>query len=128
MNSCEATLTKPLFIGGDVRAGEGLMSMMVRAAEANVMGRLHRLALFAGVTGTRVDSIPFTRSQDAQKIAQLLSVDAAEVRGRMHPTAPHSSADEYVDWYGTPLHRRYLETRRRRVAPASLATPVELRR
>lgn len=120
MNS-EATLTKPLFIAGDARAGEGLMSMMVRAAEANVMGRLHRLALFAGVTGARVDSIPFTRSQDAQKIAQLLSVDAAEVQGRMHPAAPHSSADEYVDWYGTPLHRRYLETRRRRVAPASLA-------
>lgn len=119
--SSSGSVLLPLFIPADVRPGEGLMSMMVRTAEKNVLGRLHRMAHFAELSDSRVDSIPFTRWNDATALASVLSVGVDHVRERMHPPVLHSSADDYVDWYGTPLHRRYIETRQRRFSLASLS-------
>lgn len=69
-----------------------------------------------------MEYLPFTGLEDAPAIAGLLDVPLDAVVGRMHPTRPHSSADDYIDWYGTPLPRRYVETRTMRFSPTSLSS------
>lgn len=112
----------PLFIPVRPEPGENLMSMMVRACDANVLGRLAQFQAIVETRKSRVEYLPFTGFEDAHVIAELLGVHLDVVVGRMHATWAHSSADDYIDWYGTPLPRRYVETRTMRFSPTGLAS------
>lgn len=114
------TLPLPLLIRVDPRPDEALLSILVRASQENVLGRLHRVASLAHLEKHRVEYLPFTAVQASESLAALLGVDEQLVSMRMHPKAAHSSADEYIDWYGTVLPRRYVETRRIRFGNAGV--------
>jgi len=111
---------RPLFISVHPQPEESLISVLVRASDANVMGRLNRFREIAGIRNPRMEYIPFTGFEHANVIAGLLDVPADAVLKRMHP-ARSDDAGEYVDWYGTRLPRRWIETRAMRFSPASLA-------
>lgn len=107
----QVALPKPLLIAVHAHKDEALMSILMRASHENVLGRAPRLASLAGIETNRVEYLPFTKLDEAGRLAALLGMPDSDIRRRMHPDAMHPSADEYVDWYGTPLPRRYIETR-----------------
>lgn len=109
----------PLFISVEPNPEESLMSVLVRASEANVLGRLDRLKAIAGICNSRVEYIPFTGFPHANVLARLLGIPVESVLTRMH-LALEEDAGEYVDWYGTQLPRRWIESRAMRFSPKSL--------
>ena len=116
----------PLFISVRPEPDENLLSMLVRACDANVLGRLAQFKAIAAITKSRIEYLPFTGLEEAPVIAGLLGVHPDVVVGRMHPAWSHGSADDYIVWYGTPLPRRYVETRAMRFSPTSLASADHL--
>lgn len=111
----------PLFISVEPNPEESLMSVLVRASEANVLGRLDRFKSIAGIRNSKVEYVPFAGFQHAEVIAGLLGVSEETILSRMHP-AHESQTGEYVDWYGTRLPRRWIETRVMRFSPGGLAS------
>lgn len=107
----------PLLIPIDDRPGESLLSLLVRAAEANVMGRLAKLLSLASIENIRLEHLPFTQIDAATSIATLVGVSPTGVRRRFHKAV--SRDQELVDWYGTNLPRRWI-SKNIRFAPHGL--------
>ena len=117
------TLTvKPLLISVDPQPGEYLMSLVVRAAEANVFRRPGALLSLVGMEAANVEMIPFTGQTYMSGLSALLGVDEQQVRGRMHLPVGANRAHEQVDWFGTRMPRRFIEATYCRVG---WAEPVE---
>jgi hypothetical protein len=75
----------------------------------------------ADVTSCRPSSLPFTGQLYAPLLAEQLSMEVEEVHHRMHEPVDRGDLLDYVNWYGTPLPRRLIETTARRVSPHALA-------
>lgn len=112
---------KPLLIGVKPVPGESLLSMIARATSDNVHEQTSQTLAFAGFSQPQLKHVPFSRIPRVKEIATLLSVTEHDVRSRMH--APARQNINWVDWYGTPLHRRYIEATVRRVSPVGFGNP-----
>ncbi|WP_296597994.1 hypothetical protein [Phenylobacterium sp.] len=97
------------------------MSIVLRTAEANVFGRMSRMLPLAGITGTRTSYIPYTGQLHVDALAAQMSISPDAVRARMHPCVQRpNKLHECADWYGTPVPRRWLASRERRISPEGL--------
>ena len=97
---------------------ESLMSLVARAAQANVFPRLSSLLSHAGVTSHPAFT-PFTAADHVEPLAELLGVDVEEITTRMH--LPTKDAPKgVVAWAGVRIERRWIEAKIRRVAPGAL--------
>lgn len=99
--------------------GETLLSLVARAAHANVFPRLADLFGHAGADGHPAFS-PFTLADRAQPLADLLGVPVEDVVSRLHPPHPDQRPKGAVVWAGVRIRRRSIEARARRVAPLAL--------
>jgi hypothetical protein len=104
------------------QAGESLLSLVARAAHKNVFEQPSQVLKFAGIKSAAPWFLPFTVAEHAEDIALLLSLDVAEIRARMHPSVTQPGMVELIDWYGTPLPRRFIEASARRYSPATMAS------
>ena len=99
--------------------GETLLSLVARAADANVFPKLADLLGHAGIGGHPAFA-PFTAADRPQPLAELLGVPVAEVAARFHPLHPDQSLKDARIWAGIRMRRRSIEARSRRVAPLAL--------
>lgn len=111
----------PLFGRVEPIAGESLLSLIARTAQVNVHDRLAAMLDEVDLGRARTANIPFSRVDHAYRLARLLSVEVDEIASRMHPRIGGESP-HYIDWYGTPLERRFIKTTMRRFAPKGLRT------
>lgn len=109
--------TLPLLIATDDRPGECLLSLLIRAANSNVMGRLAPLLSLAGIENVRLEYLPFTQMESVASIAKLIGVSPSAIARRMHKAIPGDR--EEVDWYGINLPHRWI-SKRVRFAPGDL--------
>ena len=117
MNSA---ITPPLPVFVKPHDDESLLSLIARAAKANVFERTGQLLTLAGSPTLKPAFVPFTGIESAEGIARLLSLPTDEIKSRMHPTVLRSDMINFVDWYGTPLSRRYITANARRYGGAAL--------
>ena len=113
-------MIRPLCASVDIYPDESLLSIIARTADANVVpntATLLRQAL--GAVG-QTASTPLTQTAKVQEIAALFNADPDQISARMLPSADGAQVTS-IDWFGTPLERRFLEVRKRRYAPAALA-------
>ena len=99
--------------------GESLLSLLVRACQANGIPRPSELLLEVGLTRYS-GYAAFTGQDRAADLATLLAVDEWEVVARMHSPAQVNADTTLVDWWGATLERRFVADKRRRFAPAAL--------
>jgi hypothetical protein len=111
---------KPFLIRVKPHPGESLLSIIARAAEANVFERLTDLLSLAGMKMKVPAYIPFTRLEDAGRLSSALDVPVEDVQFRMHRPISDLSVLNRVDWYGEQLPRRYIDATPRRFSPAAL--------
>ncbi len=98
--------------------GESLMSLLARAAHANVFPGLAILLKHAGITGHPAFT-PFIAADHVEPLAELLGLDVEEITTRMH--LPMEGAPKgVVSWAGVRMERRWIEAKARRVAPGAL--------
>lgn len=109
--------TLPLLIATDDRPGECLLSLLIRAANSNVMGRLAPLLSLAGIENVRLEYLPFTQMESVASIAKLIGVNPSAIARRMHKAIPGDR--EEVDWYGINLPHRWI-SKQVRFAPEGL--------
>ena len=126
MTAQTLSAVRPLVARVTPIAGETLMSLLVRACEANAFERPSQLLVEAGFTGDP-RFVPFTGAGVAPSLARLLGVAEAEVSRRMHAPVAGEIEPTLVGWWGTALERRFLEARSRRVAPQALRTSTHHR-
>jgi len=117
----------PLLITVEPKADESLLSLLVRTADANVLGRLECLQSVAGITNVRPEYIAFTGASHTEALAGLLGLRPSEVSNRMHPSWRDTNLPDQVDWHGTPLPRRWIEVRTVRFSPSGLLDQVHHR-
>ena len=120
------TRVAPLVAHVEPIPGETLMSLVARAAHANVFPKFAELLRHAGIKGHPAFA-PFTALDHAEPLAELLGVPLDEVVQRFHPLHPDPSIKGAVVWAGTRMRRRSIEARRRRVAPLALKTSAHHR-
>ena len=101
--------------------GESLLSLVSRACRANAFTHLDGLFQIAGVQG-KAAFAPFTAFDHSEALASLLSVSTSEIESRLHPAVLRDPDPTVVWWGGIKMERRFIEARRRRVAPAALET------
>lgn len=106
-------------------AGESLASIMARAAYANVVPSPATLMRHASMESGQPAYVAFTQIGAASKLADLLGIPIDEVTARMHPKLDRLSPP--IDWFGTPLERRFLEAPRRRFSPLGLRSSQHIR-
>lgn len=111
---------KPLPIHVEPYSGESLLSLIVRAAEANVYPRTSQLLALAEITTLRPEFVPFTKQQHVEAIAQRLGLPVGEIALRMHSPAPSVPMPDWVDWFGTPIPRDFIDAETFRYSAASL--------
>ena len=102
-------------------AGESLLSLITRTAAANVFPNLAPLLRTVRVEGHPA-FVPFTATDHAPALAQLLGVELCAITARLHPLHPDQTITGAVIWAGTRVRRRSIEARRRRIAPLALQT------
>ncbi len=107
-------------------AGESLLSLVARTADANVMPKLAGLLSHAGVGGHPAFA-PFTAAGQAEPLAQLLGVPLGEVQSRLHPLHPDQSQPDARVWVGLHMRRRSIAARERRIASLAFKVSVHHR-
>ena len=110
----------PLLITVSPKVGESLNSIIARASCENAVERPRVLLNLVGLSTLRPDYIAFTKLEYSEALAQLLSIDSTSFRTFFHPFFDRDSAASLVDWFGTPLPRRYINPQVRRYSPSSL--------
>jgi len=93
---------------------ESLASILVRSADANSVPRVSELLRHVGFPILKPAYFAFTRMSDAEPLAAVLGLPEMEIRRRMHPKILDRDLLT-VDWFGTPLERRFIEAEARRV-------------
>ncbi len=111
-------LPKPLFIGVSPYPGEPLVSVIARTADENVVGKLSTLLAHIDVDVGLPEFFAFTNQGSCLPLASLLSVSTDDVASRLYPRIGNEGSQ--VSYFGLSLPRRYIEAKRRRVAPAGL--------
>lgn len=111
---------RPLLVPVTPFEGESLISVIARACEANVFERPALLLALANVKVANAAYTPFTQIDAATSIAKLLSSEPTSISRLTHPRIDHAGVADVIDWYGTPLPRKYVEATRRRVSPTGL--------
>lgn len=112
-------MTRPLCGRVTPIAGESLASVVARSACANVSPSTAKLLRQAGIRWGQPAFVPFTQNDSAPQLADLLGISIDDVTGRMH-TKIAGERSNRVDWFGTPLERRFLEAPRRRFSRLGL--------
>ncbi len=115
--SSSGSVLLPLFIATDDRPGECLLSLLIRAANSNVLGRLASLLSLASIENARLEYLPFTQTESVASIAKLIGVSPSAIARRMHKAIPGDR--EEVDWYGINLPHRWI-SKQVRFAPGGL--------
>ena len=98
---------------------ESLISLIGRAAVVNEMTSLGKLLQFADVAAKNPAFTAFTQRSASGNIASLLGLDKSAIERRMHPRIEELDSP-IVDWFGTPLERRFIEVKGRRYSPSGL--------
>jgi ribosomal protein L37AE/L43A len=111
---------RPLVVIRTPFPDESLLSLLVRAAEANAFRSFKYILPFAGLEPSRHLFVAFTQAQYTDALSQLLSLPRAEIAGRMHPHVDNAPTQDYVDCFGVALPRRWIDTKSRRVSPNGL--------
>jgi len=109
----------PLCATVKIYSDESLLSIIARSADANAVPATAMLLRHAHLDAARTALVPFTQIANSKKIASLLAMSLEDVRRRMFPRhidAPVAS----IDWFGTPLERRFVETAKRRFSSIAL--------
>ena len=100
---------------------ESLMSLIARHCEANMAPRVNDVLAAAGIVAPVVGFLPFTRSSEAAALASIFGTSVSEIEHRMHGPARSEAGTDLVNYFGSPLERRHLHDRQRRVAVRSTA-------
>lgn len=111
---------RPLVISTEPFPGEYLMSLLVRASEANVFTKPVNMLNVIGIGDQATQFVPFSRTDHASDIAMLLGTSVEAVESRMHPSAEGDPRLPAVGWFGSTIERRDVLENTRRFAPRSL--------
>lgn len=111
---------RPLVVGTEPHAGECLSSVLVRACEANVMGKPMNLLSLTGLRVQATEFVPFKLADQAPAIAKLLGTSAEAIESRMHRSIADNRGLPTVRWFGSSIERRNILANVRRYAPRSL--------
>jgi hypothetical protein len=103
--------------------GESLMSLIVRACQANIIERPHHLLKLAGCEFSTAAFAPFAAGINIDGLAELLDIDRSEVKRRWHPTF-NREGTYYVHWHGIDIDRTFIESNSRRIPPSFSADGV----
>ena len=112
-------MIRPLCAPVEIHSDESLLSAIARSAEANVLPATANLLQHANVNAPRTAFVPFTQSATSANIGQLMGISPIEVARRMLPRLEESERTT-IDWFGTPLERRFVEANVRRLSFAAL--------
>lgn len=113
-------MIRPLCASVDIYPDESLLSVIARTADANVVPNTATLLRQALGTAGRTASTPLTQFNNAKEIAALFNSAPDQINARMFPPADGAPVTS-INWFGTPLERRFLEARKRRYAPSALS-------
>jgi hypothetical protein len=108
------TASRRLCVSVEPFEGESFISLISRAAQANGFERTGQIFDLAGAATLTPHYAAFSQVEDAEKIARLLSLRVDQVKSRMHPAVRRTGMPDTIDWYGTPLARKYVTARLRR--------------
>ncbi|WP_326914444.1 hypothetical protein [Sphingopyxis chilensis] len=112
-------MIRPFCAPVEIHSDESLLSAIARSAEVNVLPATATLLQHANVNAPRTAFVPFTQSAASANIGQLMGISPIEVARRMLPRLEESERTT-VDWFGTPLERRFVEANVRRLSFAAL--------
>lgn len=99
-------------------ADETLVSVLSRSAEANVHKNFAPFVRLIGIDTSTPEYTAFTQCHSAHVVARNIGVDVQEITRRMHVSG--GQGKYWVDWYGTPLPRGFIEVEKYRFSPKSL--------
>lgn len=95
------------------------MSLILRAAEMNVFPLPKDMLGLAGIVSLKPAFIPFSHGDAVGPLGQLLGIGIDEIACRFHTVVRREGYADSINWYGTPLPRKYISTDRR-ISPRSL--------
>lgn len=101
---------------------ESLISLIARAAVSNEMPSLAKLLQFADVLAPNPAFTAFTQDNASENIASLLGLHRSAIEWRMHRRLG-DRASLTVNWFGTPLERRFIEAGGRRYSASGIQRP-----
>src|ERR1039458_1882255 len=101
-------------------SGESLVGLIARTAVENDHERLAPLLKLARIDTPLAAFVPFTFPDRAPELATRLSADLETIQSRMHTRIESDTGLHLIDWYGTPLERRFVEVKARRFSPTAL--------
>lgn len=111
-------MTRSICIPVDAFTDESLFSIIARTADANVLPSTITLLRHAGVNVRQTSRLAFDQSA-SERIAAFLSQPPELVAARLEAQSTCGSTGT-VNWFGTPLERRFIEGRKRRQSASSL--------
>lgn len=101
---------------------ESLLGLAARTMARNGYTDLLRLRRFANLAGRNVGTYPALDDAEADRLAAVLRLPAADVVGRLHRGVERADvAGDRIDFFGVPLRAAYREWRWRRTSPRALA-------
>lgn len=99
--------------------GKSLASIVARSACANDIPSTAKLLRQGVKEWGRPAFVAFTHVDAARDLAVLLGLSVDDVVNRMHAKTVGERSNR-IDWFGTPLERRFLEAPKRRFSPLGL--------
>lgn len=112
-------MIRPLCAPVEIYPDESLLSAIARSAEINVVPAISTLLKHADVEAGRAAFIPFTQFAASTDIGRLIGASPTEVVRRMLPRTENTDRKS-IDWFGTPLDRRFIEANLRRLSFSAL--------
>lgn len=109
----------PLCAQVPILPDECLSSLLVRTATANVVHEVADLTKHIGIASRNTDYLALRQSERAEDVAQLLGQNPLAIAAMFHPRVRGREVDT-INWFDTPLERRFLEVADRRFSPRGI--------